>query len=231
MARRNMAECHVPEKYWSILTPTYTPGCKRMVFSVDYLQCLQNPKVNLVQDTIASLTESDVVTASGASFEADVIILCHGFKAGTFYYPMTGRGGVTPSEHWDVAGGPSCYKGCAMNGFPNFFAIRGPNVSSGHQSLIWFIEATTALILNVAGPLIKGDVDVVEVASKAEQSYVSRVQAACQRGFWGRDCHTFYVTDKGWNHTVYPWTPYWLYFHRFVNKSHWVVTPRAIKEE
>ncbi|KAK5997934.1 Baeyer-Villiger monooxygenase [Cladobotryum mycophilum] len=230
MAKKHLKQCHVPEKYWPILTPDYTPGCKRIVFSVDYLQCLKDPKVEVVQDTVSSLSENHVITGSGKKYEADIIILCYGFKADTFYYPIQGRNGLVPSEHWEIAGGPSCYKGCAMNGFPNFFSIRGPNVSSGHQSLIWFIEATTALILKVSAPLITGEVDTIEVDPKAEQSYVSRVQAACQRGFWGRDCHTFYVTKDGWNHTVYPWTPYWLWFHRFVNKSHWIIAQRAISK-
>ncbi|KAK0508706.1 hypothetical protein JMJ35_008982 [Cladonia borealis] len=171
------------------------------------------PGLELVQDEIVAQSEKS----------------CHGFQADTFYYPLKGRNGITPPEHWDIAGGPSCYKGCAMNGFPNFFSIRGPNVSSGHQSLIHFIESTTALILNVATPLIQGKADVVEVESKAEQSYVRRVQAACKRGFWGRDCHTFYVTENGWNHTIYPWSPYWLCLHRFPVKSHWIVEASQTK--
>jgi cation diffusion facilitator CzcD-associated flavoprotein CzcO len=85
----------------------------------------------LVQDDITSLGEKSVKTASGEEYPCDVLILCHGFKADTFYYPLKGRNGITPEKHWEVAGGPSSYKGTAMHGFPNFFAIRGPNVSSG----------------------------------------------------------------------------------------------------
>ncbi|KFA70746.1 hypothetical protein S40288_09221 [Stachybotrys chartarum IBT 40288] len=227
IANGHQKKFEVPEKYHPLLTPSYTPGCKRLVFAVDYLQCLKDPKIELVQDEIAALRSSSVVTKSGNEYPADVIILCHGFKGDTFYYPLKGRGGITPSKHWDAAGGPSCYKGCAMSGFPNFFSIRGPNVSSGlvaasskimkaesmlksnrQQSVIWFIEATTTLILNAAAPLILDKAALVEVKSSAELAYVNRVQAACKKGFWGRDCHTYYLTESGWNHTVYPWSEY-----------------------
>ncbi|KAM7210836.1 hypothetical protein V8F06_013778 [Rhypophila decipiens] len=224
LATKHMKQASVPEKYHSILTPSYTPGCKRIVFSVDYLQCLQNPKFSLVQDTVSRLDPTSVITSSGASFPAQVIIVCYGFKAHTFFYPLHGRDGITPQQHWAQAGGPSGYKGTSMHGFPNFFMVRGPNVSSGHQSLIWFIEASTELILNVAKPLVLGQVDCVEVDKEAERKWVVETQKACQKGFWGRDCHTFYVTESGWNHTVYPWTPYKLWFHRFVSKGHWIVT-------
>ena len=97
--------------------------------------------------------------------------------------------------------------------------------------------------MNVTTPLLNRKADVVEIEPTAERSNVYRTQAACKEGFWGRDCHTFYLTEKGWNHTVYPWSrfslsltedskaerefqaPYWLYLHRFVNWRHWLVKP------
>jgi len=101
------------------------------VFASEYLQCLKNPKLNLIQEEVVSLGENVVVTDSGKHIPCDVLILAHGFESETFNYPLKGRDGITPNEHWKFAGGPSCYKGCAMNGFPNFFMIRGPNMASG----------------------------------------------------------------------------------------------------
>lgn len=118
-----------------LITFEYTPGCKRLVFATEYLQCLKNPKVELVQDEIVALDENKVITESGTEYLCDVLILCHGFKTDTFNYPLKGRNGITPEQHWQVAGGPSCYKGTAMSGFPNFFSIRGPNMASGYVYL------------------------------------------------------------------------------------------------
>ena len=86
--------------------------------------------MHLVQDEITSLGERSVFTKSGNEYPCDVLILAHGFESETFNIPVHGRNGITPEEHWQVAGGPSCYKGTAMHGFPNYFMIRGPNMAS-----------------------------------------------------------------------------------------------------
>ncbi|XP_014553636.1 hypothetical protein COCVIDRAFT_107170 [Bipolaris victoriae FI3] len=223
ISKNHLRKFEVPEEYYDLLTPSYRPGCKRLVFASDYLGCLKNPKLHLIQDEIASLREKSVVTRSGKEYPCDMLLLAHGFESETFKLPLTGRNGVTPQRHWAVAGGPSCYKGIAMHDFPNFFTIRGPNMASGHNSVIWYIEATVELILNVATPLIQGKVNQVEVTAEAESEYVNKVQAACRRGVWGSACNTYYVTKNGWNHTMYPWNSYSLWWFRFVNKKDWTV--------
>jgi cation diffusion facilitator CzcD-associated flavoprotein CzcO len=85
----------------------------------------------LIQDEIAFLRETALVTRSGKEYACDILILAHGFESETFKFPLKGRDGTTPEDHWAVAGGPSCYKGIAMHDFPNFFMIRGPNMASG----------------------------------------------------------------------------------------------------
>jgi hypothetical protein len=74
--------------------------------------------------------------------------------------------------------------------------------------VIWYIEATVELILNVITPLIQGKVNQVEVTAEAESEYVNKVQEACRKGVWGSACNTYYVTKNGWNHTMYPWSEY-----------------------
>lgn len=74
--------------------------------------------------------------------------------------------------------------------------------------MIWYIEATVELILNVITPLIQGKVNQVEVTAEAESEYVNKVQEACRKGVWGSACNTYYVTKNGWNHTMYPWSEY-----------------------
>jgi hypothetical protein len=81
------------------------------------------------------------------------------------------------------------------------------------QSVVWFIEATTTLILNAAAPLILDKVDLVEVKDLAELAYANRVQAACKKGFWGRYCHGYYPTDKLESHD--PWNEYLPPFSKF----------------
>jgi len=75
-----------------------------------------------------------------------------------------------------------------------------------HNSVIYYIEVTVELILKVATPLIDGRIRIVEIKEDVELRDVQRVQAACKKGVWGRDCHTYYVNEAGWNHTMYPWS-------------------------
>jgi hypothetical protein len=195
------------------------------VFASHYLQCLKNLKLDLIQDSITSMSQKSVHTASGHEYPCDVLILAHGFESENFTLPLKGRNGITPEVHWQAAGGPSCYKGCAMNGFPNFFMLRGPNMASGcvyalrhvqcrtadidhnrHNSVIYYIETTIALVLGVAAPLIRRSGGRVEVTHDAELRYAKKVQAACKKGVWGRGCSTYYVNGDGWNHAMYPWS-------------------------
>ncbi|KAF2676476.1 FAD/NAD(P)-binding domain-containing protein [Lentithecium fluviatile CBS 122367] len=225
MSKKQLKQCAVPKRYHKLLTPSYEAGCKRLVFASHYLQCLKNLKFDLVQDSIIGMGDNDVHTASGRRYPCDVLILAHGFEYENFTLPLKGRHGITPEEHWQVAGGPSCYKGCVMNGFPNFFMLRGPNMASGHNSVIYYIETTIALILAVATPLIRGSGARVEIKSDAELNYARKVQAACREGVWGRGCSTYYVNGEGWNHTVYPWSSYRLWFHRFWRRTEWTIEP------
>src|SRR4051812_44891306 len=56
------------------LTPDYTIGCKRVLLSNDYFPALMQPNVELVNDGIAEVRASSVVTADGSEREVDTII-------------------------------------------------------------------------------------------------------------------------------------------------------------
>ncbi|KAH8698216.1 hypothetical protein GQ44DRAFT_832214 [Phaeosphaeriaceae sp. PMI808] len=110
MSKRQLERCAVPERYHKLLTPSYEAGCKRLVFASHYLQCLKNPKLNLVQDSIIGMGDNVVHTASGRDYPCDVLILAHGFESENFTLPLKGRHGITPEAHWQAAGGPVATK-------------------------------------------------------------------------------------------------------------------------
>ncbi len=60
---------------------------------------------------------------------ADTIILANGFDTTAWLHPMNliGKDGKGLHEIWKERGGPQAYLGNAMDGFPNFFIIFGPN--------------------------------------------------------------------------------------------------------
>ena len=62
------------------LTPTYTPGCKRLLQSNDYYPALQRPNVTVATEKIVEVQPGGVVTADGVLHEVDTIIYGTGFR-------------------------------------------------------------------------------------------------------------------------------------------------------
>src|SRR3954471_22963515 len=56
------------------LTPDYSPGCKRILVSNDYLPSLENLNVEVVTEGIAQIRELSVVDSTGVEREVDTII-------------------------------------------------------------------------------------------------------------------------------------------------------------
>jgi cation diffusion facilitator CzcD-associated flavoprotein CzcO len=109
------------------VTPDYPAGSRRMTPSNDYYPALSQTNVSLLTDGIDCITEKGLVTRSGQSIEADVIVMATGFEivkvlGGT---KIVGRDGVDLEElHGNQ---PKAYKGCMIPYFPNFFHLIGPN--------------------------------------------------------------------------------------------------------
>ena len=83
------------------VTPTYSPGCKRLLISNDWYPTLVRPDVDLVTSPIERIAPEGVVTAGGELHRADTLVLGTGFAATDFLAPMKvfGRNGVELSEH------------------------------------------------------------------------------------------------------------------------------------
>jgi len=148
---------HVPEKYWEIMTPDYGVGCKRRIFDEHWLRSLNNPIVELTTQPLSRVTETGVVLGPGVTYPknvqeqdypekeipADVIILANGFDTNRWLHPLrvAGQGGKDLIELMEERGGAQAYQGTAMDGFPNFFMIFGPNTATGHSSVVMAAES------------------------------------------------------------------------------------------
>ena len=70
------------------LTPSFTPGCKRLLISNTWFPALQQRNVALVTHAVERITPEGVVSAQGTLYPCDVIISGTGFKATEFVTPM-----------------------------------------------------------------------------------------------------------------------------------------------
>jgi cation diffusion facilitator CzcD-associated flavoprotein CzcO len=140
--RVQLKDPEVRRKAW----PGYTFGCKRVLFSSDFLPALQRINVDLLTDPIARIEPGALVTADGARHEVDCIIWATGFRTNDFMFPMeiTGAGGSSLRECW--AEGAHAHLGISVPGFPNMFVLYGPNTNTSGGSIIVYLEAQSAYV-------------------------------------------------------------------------------------
>ncbi|KAI9727558.1 MAG: hypothetical protein M1828_006500 [Chrysothrix sp. TS-e1954] len=215
----------VPSKYHEILTPDYGVGCKRRIFDATWLKGLQNPNVDLTTQPLKSVTADSVILGPGQTYPpsgpiaasdehevpADVVVLANGFATEKWLHPLEikGRGDKGMVDEMEARGGPQAYQGTAMDGYPNFFMIFGPNTATGHSSVILASENMVQYSLKFIKKILDGDAETVEVKREAEEAYTADVQKACSNSVINSGgCNNWYVND-GWNGTVYPYTQIW----------------------
>ncbi|MEA2126940.1 MAG: hypothetical protein QOI80_3722, partial [Solirubrobacteraceae bacterium] len=94
------------------LTPNFRIGCKRIIFSDDYLPALAQPNVEVITDAIAEVDATGIRTADGVHRPVDTIILGTGFRAwdSPLAQRLVGSEGTTLGAAWAEAG-PQAYLG------------------------------------------------------------------------------------------------------------------------
>ena len=214
----------VPEQYHEILEPDYSVGCKRRVLDASWLKCLNDPRIDLTTQPLTSLQPKGVTLGPGRSYPnpedttskaptderqlpADVIILANGFENARWLSPLevVGKGGVALQEVWDERGGPQAYMGNAMDGFPNFFIIFGPNTATGHSSVILASENMVAYTLQFIKRILSHEVRTFEVKKEKEIAWTENIQRSLKTTVFNTGgCRSWYVSANGWNSSAYP---------------------------
>ncbi|OJD38561.1 flavin-binding monooxygenase [Diplodia corticola] len=218
----------VPEKYHEMLTPDYGVGCKRRIFDATWFPGLKDSRIELTTQPLTAVNEKSVTLGPGRVYPkrsekeeeeaertipADIIVMANGFDTTKWLHPLkvVGRDGQDLVEVMEQRGGPQAYQGTAMDGFPNFFMIFGPNTATGHSSVILATENMVNYALKFIKPIVRGDADTVEVKKEAEEDYTRDVQRSLKDTvFAAGGCNSWYFDKKtGWNSTVYPYTQIW----------------------
>lgn len=215
----------VPEKYHEILTPNYGVGCKRRIFDATWFPGLNDPRIELTTQPLTEVHEKSVTIGPGRTYPdpkdtsskaptdkkevpADMIIMANGFDLTQWAHPLTvlGRNGADLLQVMEERGGQQLYQGTAMDGFPNFFAIFGPNTATGHTSVILATENMVNYSLNFIEKILNHDAEIVEVKKEAEIAYTTSIQKKLRTMVWqSGGCQSWYFDkESNWNPTVYP---------------------------
>src|SRR3954462_9321506 len=153
------------------LTPDYSPGCKRILVSNDYLPSLDKTNVEVVTDGIAEIRQHSVVDANGVEREVDAIILGTGFHVTDLPIAdrIRGRDGRTLAEQWD--GTLSALRGTTVAGFPNLFFVLGPNTGLGHTSVVLMAEAQAGYIRRALEHIERAGVAALEPRQEVQAAW------------------------------------------------------------
>jgi cation diffusion facilitator CzcD-associated flavoprotein CzcO len=216
LAKKFMARQVADPDLRAKLTPTYTPGCKRLLQSNEYYPALQRPNVTLETEKIVEVQPAGVVTADGALHQVDTIIYGTGFRITN--NPMAERihgvDGRSLKEHW-AGTGMQAYCGTTIPGFPNYFMLAGPNTGIGHTSLVVMIEAQLAHVVGAFRALDDQGASVVDVRADTLAGWSAEVQRKAAPTVWNSGgCSSWYLDEAGRNTTLWP-----DYTYRFVRRT------------
>ncbi|KAF9520567.1 hypothetical protein BS47DRAFT_1439992 [Hydnum rufescens UP504] len=205
MVSRQYVRSKAPKEMLAQLYPHYPLGCKRVVFDPGYLSSLHQPNLKLEWDPIVEIVKDGIVTANGTHHKLDVLIPATGYDLSpNTAPPVTGINGTTIHDYFLSQGGSTAYRGTTLPGFPNLFILLGPNVSSGHGSVIFALEVD--YIMKMLKPMLakNSKIRTIEVDSTATQKFNDQLQKRMEGTIWTA-CVSWYQPGTK-NVAMYPGT-------------------------
>jgi cation diffusion facilitator CzcD-associated flavoprotein CzcO len=202
------------------LTPTFAPGCKRLLISNTWYPTLQLPHVKLQTQAVAGVTGNAVVGADGVQYPCDVIIWGTGFKAAEMIAPIKVYGEPEATGNAQELGAlwrsqaARTHLGITVAGFPNLFMLVGQQSGLGHNSIIFMIECQVNYIVDA---LKKIGAAVLRLRPEVQLREYAELQKKMQRTVWASGCKSWYQNAQGNIDTLWPdytWQ-YWLKTRRF----------------
>ncbi len=186
------------------LTPDHPMGCKRLVFSSDYLPALTKPNVEVLNSPARCLRERSLVTEDGTERDVDVVVCATGYAAADYLgeLDVSGEGGTTLREVW--RDGPHAYFGTAVPGFPNFFMLYGPNTNVGSNSVIFMLEAQARYIVRALKHLRRKNKTYIAVRPTALADFVAKVDQWMVGTVWTTQCSNYFRAANGRVVTQWP---------------------------
>ncbi|MGC5171843.1 flavin-containing monooxygenase [Microbacterium sp. DT81.1] len=174
------------------LTPDYAFGCKRVLLSDDFYPAVVSGAVTLEASALAAVEGRALVSAGGARYDADILVLATGFEAARQPYAdlVENSDGETLAAHWSR--GMTSVASTLISGFPNLFVLNGPNGSLGHNSAVLMMEAQSEFVLRCLA-----DGRTIDAHADAEQAYTSEIDDRAASTSWvAGGCRNWYVDER-----------------------------------
>ena len=187
--------------------PNFTIGCKRILFSNDWYETLQQPNVELIDAGLARVEGNVVVSSRGESREVDAIVFGTGFDV--THPPVAKRircaTGELLAERW-AEEGPQAYLGSTMADLPNAFLMVGPNIVV-YSSFISVAEYQCNYVVDAIRQADARGVEVFRLPREFQRAYNIEVQRKLQPTVWNSGkCVSYYLDEHGRNLAGWPGT-------------------------
>lgn len=178
------------------LTPSFAVGCRRLTPGPGYLEALVEDNVEFVSEKIASITPKGIALESGRLVELDALVCATGFNTSAPPpFNVRGKQGVSLQDKFTPY--PETYLSMAVDGFPNFFMMLGPNSAIGSGSLTIMIEAEGDYIIKCIRKIQKEDY----VSMMPHRSRVEDFSEYCNEYFkktvYMDECNSWYRSEGG----------------------------------
>ncbi|KAL6411686.1 hypothetical protein AUP68_05403 [Ilyonectria robusta] len=192
-----------PDLYEAII-PTFAPGCRRLTPGPGYLESLKEDNVVFCNKPIQQITKNGLTLSTGEEIELDVLVCATGYNVGAPpTFTVTGRNGVTLEQKWTPH--PETYLSVAVDGFPNFLFIGGPNSSLGSGSLLSVYEGQGDYAVKMIRKLQKEDYSTFEVRPERVADFSHYIDEYFKRTVYTDDCSSWYRSHTTGSRIVALW--------------------------
>jgi hypothetical protein len=184
-----------PELLKTII-PTFAPGCRRLTPGVGFLEALTAPNVSVVTERIATITPTGITTTEGTEIPCDAIACATGFRVSEPPpFEVVGRDGQTLKSRWTPY--PESYLSIAVDGFPNYFMMFGPNSAIGFGSLTKILEAETDYVCRLIRKMQKEDYATVEPKPARVKDFSAYCEEYFKNTVYTDNCKSWYRSEGG----------------------------------
>ncbi|KAI1114209.1 flavin-binding monooxygenase [Nemania sp. NC0429] len=178
------------------LIPSFSIGCRRATPGPGYLEALCQSNVDFITDGIGAVTPSGVKLESGREVALDVLVCATGFQTSKAPpFPIIGRGDLTLASRFTPF--PEAYLSVAVDSFPNYFMMLGPNSAIGAGSLNVILEAEGDYIVKCIRKLQKEDYATMTVKPERVRDWREFCHEYFKETVYTDECNSWYKSSGG----------------------------------
>ncbi|KAI1342172.1 flavin-binding monooxygenase [Xylariaceae sp. FL0016] len=178
------------------LIPSFGVGCRRATPGPGYLEALAEDNVDFVTDPLGSITASGVKLESGREIELDALVCATGFNASKAPpFLVQGKGGLTLEDRFSPH--PEAYLSVAVDSFPNFFIMLGPNSAIGSGSLTMILETEGDYVVKCIRKLQKEDYSSMCIKKERVADWREYCAAYFRDTVYTDKCNSWYKSEAG----------------------------------